>query len=258
MTDQVDIDDDTVRTHATASATKRSARHPSLQWAAASTVGTRRGKNEDRWGERTPVRFAVADGVGSERGGGVAGEAAIEGFLSIRADQGWLHAMQCLDHFVVAQSTAKGVAQAATTLVGLHIDPDSITVVHAGDTRAYLARGDEWTCLTVDHNLGNQRLEQGHDRRHDDGRGSHRALTSYLGDQPLVADIGIATFAQQIGDRILLCTDGVHGQLEADHLAAIVCSQQSDDAVQTLIAESDAAGGRDNATALIVEVQAPC
>jgi len=221
-----------------------------------STTQGRRESNEDRWGASYP-RFVVADGVAHGLGGDFASAQAVAGFLSIRIDSdGWQAALQRLDRLVALRATSHGLPRAATTLVGVEIAGQAMTVSHAGDSRAYLMRQDGTVrCLTTDHSLATLRIEQGRDPNDlSDGLGKPRALTNYLGsDVPLNAGT-TNSLAVETGDRLMLCTDGVHEQLSFDQIRTYMGLSDRQEAVDAITEAADAAGGRDNATALLVEI----
>lgn len=224
-------------------------------FSAASTTQGQRRSNEDRWGANHH-RFVVADGVAHGLGGDFASAQAVAGFLSIQIDSdGWQAALQRLDRLVAMRATAHGLPRAATTLVGVEVADGTVTVTHAGDSRAYLMRNDTLQCLTADHSLASLRREQGRDPEDlSDGLGKPRALTGYLGTEVPLKTGGEATLATTAGDRLLLCTDGVHEQLSFAEIEDHMRLGKRQVVVDSLTAAADAAGGRDNSTALLIEI----
>lgn len=225
------------------------------EWGAHSDIGLVRKRNEDAWGEKGSSAFVVADGMGGTSGGAIASAHAVAGFLAANPLDGWLTAMQSLNASVRQTCAQDGHSSAGTTLVGLLIDHNRCVTINIGDSRIYRLRDGDLELLTVDHNLGNLRREEGRSPEADDGRGRPAALTSYLGSRDDEQRVDIRTISVREGDRILLCSDGVHGQLSTERIAALIqttstCAQ----ATELLTAESAQAGGRDNATALLVEL----
>ena len=79
-------------------------------------------------------------------------------------------------------------------------------------------------------------------------------LTSFIGLEHDVPRIDVIAVPMRVGDRLLLCTDGVYRQLADDQLRAGVVAGSCTDAAEQLVEQADAAGGRDNATAMVLEV----
>ena len=133
-----------------------------------------------------------------------------------------------------------------------------MTLVHLGDSRAYrLTRlgdgGDRLDLLTHDHNVRAELLAAGLDVGDYRERGvALHGLTSFIGLEHEVLRIDVLAVPVRAGDRILLCTDGVHRQLDDDQLRAR-CSAPATarQAAEALVAQADRAGGRDNATAVV-------
>jgi hypothetical protein len=124
-----------------------------------------------------------------------------------------------------------------------------------GDSRTYRLRGDAFEQLTVDHSLvaemvaGGQIAEQEaetHPQRH--------VLTRALGVYPDV-DVDLLTTDPEPGDRYLLCSDGLSGEVTDAQIASILRRlADPDDAARELIAEARHHGGNDNITVVVVDV----
>ena len=195
------------------------------------------------------VVAAVADGVGSGRGSRVAAELAVRGFIEAYAGglaargvkQVATNAVNAINAWVHAQSrTDAALERMATTLSVLILRGRTAHIVHVGDSRIYRLRHDKLDLLTNDHVLN------AFEGRH--------VLTRSLGGQPFCS-IDYGAEALQVGDRFLLCTDGVHGVLKGKALTILL---QADaplaDIARSLTDAALAAGGQDNATALVVDV----
>ncbi len=140
-----------------------------------------------------------------------------------------------------------------TTLTLLHISdgPDpAATIVHEGDSRAYLFRDGRLIQLTQDHSLVEQYIEQGlltpeqalhHPQRH--------ILCRAMGLGPH-AQADVITQPVQEKDLIVLCTDGLTKMVDDEHLTALLRSHPShaEEVCSTLIAAAIDAGGVDNVT----------
>jgi serine/threonine protein phosphatase PrpC len=130
---------------------------------------------------------------------------------------------------------------ALTTLTAVVLRGHSFTLAHVGDTRAWLLREGECTQLTQDHVLPDMRLAG--------------QLTRAIGLEERVR-VDYLQRELQAGDCLVLTSDGVHRPLSRQRLAAVV--QQASDAQSAsaaLVREALAAGGDDNATALVLRVR---
>jgi serine/threonine protein phosphatase PrpC len=216
-----------------------------------------RPRNEDYVGVHvgTPdqlMRFGavavIADGVGGAKGGRVAAELAVRGFIeghlgqnemlgvrhtsarSIEAINRWLHALGRTD------ADLEGLS---CTLTGLVLRGRQAYVTHVGDTRLYRWRDERLVRLTLDHVLG---------------PGMRNVLTRAVGAGESV-QIDYAVETTRVHDRYLLCSDGVHGPLSDRAIGAELAQRRSpQETAQTLVEAALAAGGGDNATALVLDV----
>ena len=194
---------------------------------------------------------AVADGVSSGGLGLEAAQTTVMGLLGdffatpahweptvaldrlVRAQNGWL-----VDH-----NRRRHGAQALTTLTALALQGQTWTLAHVGDTRAWLVRQGP-------QGLELSQLSQDHAFDHPDQRSR---LTRAIGlDDGLRLD-----FLQgevQVGDTFVLTSDGVHGALKPARLAELAVWHSAELAAQALVQAALDAGGRDNASALVLRV----
>ncbi len=199
---------------------------------------------------RRDVVAAIADGIGGARGGRVAAEIAVRGFLDGFCDlpetlevqraaarivdslNGWLHSQARHD----PELTRMGCTFTALVLRGRVAH-----VLHVGDTRIYRLRGDRLVRLTADH-------------VRDDGSGRSHILTRALGVETEVR-LDYASQPVTLHDRFLLCSDGVHGALSDDAIADILRERSAPgDTARALVAAAPEAGSADNCTALVLDV----
>jgi serine/threonine protein phosphatase PrpC len=224
----------------------------------ASETGPRK-RNEDFAGAvfgpelsapRGDVIAAIADGMGGAMGGRVAAEIAVRGFLDgfcdlpetmevrraaaivLDALNGWIHSQGQRD---------PGLKGMGSTFTALVLRGRIAHVLHVGDSRAYRLSRDRLTCLTTDH------VRQ-------EGTGRSHVLLRALGVETEVRlDYTSQPVAQH--DRFLLCSDGVHGYLDADMIAEIMRERvSSQDTARALVAAALRADSTDNCTALVLDV----
>jgi PPM family protein phosphatase len=134
-----------------------------------------------------------------------------------------------------------------------HLDAQ-LCVVHVGDSRAYLYRGDNLHQLTQDHTVtadlvrrGELRPDQvaGHKLRH--------VITNVVGGPDAGVYVEAHALEVQAGDRLLLCSDGLTEMVPHDEIAAALRAEPDPEAAcRNLLAKANDAGGRDNITLLIV------
>jgi protein phosphatase len=235
-----------------------------VEWGAATSPGTRRRVNEDTWGRREDV-FVVADGMGGRGGGALAARTAVDRLLAQvgagAAHPDWRAIIERINVDVIAAAADRGIERVGTTLLAAAIGGPLVTLVHLGDSRAYrltrLADGGRLDLLTHDHNVRAELLAAGLDVRDYRERGvALHGLTSFIGLEHDVLRIDVLAVPVRSGDRILLCTDGVHRQLDDDRLRTLLGAPTTHLAAEALVREADVVGGRDNATAVVVQVGA--
>jgi serine/threonine protein phosphatase PrpC len=224
----------------------------------ASETGPRQ-RNEDFGGavfglELTPPRrdvvTAIADGIGGAKGGRVAAETAVRGFLdgfcdlpeTMEVRRAAATVLNSLNRWIY--SLGKRDAESAgmgCTFTALILRGRVAHIVHVGDTRAYRLRGDRLVCLTTDH-------------VREEGTGRANILNRAMGvETELRLDYAAQPLAQH--DRFMLCSDGVHGVLTPETITGILRERSgSDDSARALVAAALDAGSTDNCTAMVVDV----
>ena len=220
-----------------------------VAWAARSEVGLGRGENQDRWDHQGKERFVLADGMGGHADGGAAAATACATLRDTGTGSWW-------DRVAVANDAvrARAAASAGTTVLVLEVTDGCATVVSVGDSRVYRARAGRLEQLTEDHTLRGELLTAGIDAdRHATVRQT-RGLTSYLGIEPGRLRVDVVAVPVVAGDRFLLCSDGLHDTLAPTALGDALHAGSCADSVERLFAARAAIGGRDDATAVVVDV----
>jgi protein phosphatase len=232
-----------------------------VEWATATSRGLRRRVNEDAWGHRGQV-FVVADGMGGRGGGSLAARTAVDRLLarSVGAPLDWRAVISGVNDDVLRAGAARGNDRLGTTLLAAVIGGPLVTLVHVGDSRAYRLTDtavdhSRLDVLTHDHNVRSELLAAGLDvgEYRDRGVALH-GLTSFIGLEHEILRIDVLAVPVRSGDRLLLCTDGVHRQLDDDQIRRAMASSTCRRAADHLVELSDRAGGRDNATALVLQL----
>ncbi|MCY0991950.1 serine/threonine-protein phosphatase [Nannocystis sp. ILAH1] len=125
-------------------------------------------------------------------------------------------------------------------------------VGQVGDSRVYLARGDDVHQLTEDHTLLNMQVKLGLVSP-EHARGRKSSITRAIGLHDFV-EVDILAFPLQVGDRLLLCSDGLHEYLDSADTLTDLFQLDARDAAPAAVAHANACGGKDNITALFVEL----
>ncbi|MFI5056443.1 MAG: protein phosphatase 2C domain-containing protein, partial [Actinomycetota bacterium] len=145
-----------------------------------------------------------------------------------------------------------------TTLTAVLASPEAIHLAHVGDSRAYLARAGALRQLTRDHTLVDRMVQAGEITRDEAEVHPHRnVLLRALGTEPKVNvdadDIGMLE-----GDRVVLCSDGLTTMVTEDQILAILDATvgKPQDAADRLVRAANRAGGIDNITVIVLDVEA--
>ena len=199
---------------------------------------------------RRDVVAAIADGIGGAKGGRVAAETAVRGFLdgfcdlpeTMEVRRAAARVLNALNGWIYSQGQRDAkLAGMGCTFTALVLRGRVAHVLHVGDTRAYRLGGDRLTSLTIDH------VREG-------GTGRSSILNRALGVETEVRlDYAAQPMARH--DRFVLCSDGVHGILTAETIADILRERSaSEDTARALVAAALRSGSTDNCTALVLDV----
>ena len=235
-------------------------------WRAASAthVGLVREANEDSLYVDDHLAL-VADGMGGHAAGEVASELAISIYqqhvatdLSLTGlAEGLAHANQSILDDARAHPERQGMG---TTLTGVALIPygggHAVAWANIGDSRLYLVRGGHIQQVTDDHSVAEEWVRQGritkaeaavHPRRHQ--------LTRVLG-MDIFTDGDTGLLPAVAGDRLVLCSDGLSNEVSDADIARIVSGESDLDVVcDQLIQQALNAGGRDNISVVVLEIE---
>lgn len=141
-----------------------------------------------------------------------------------------------------------------TTITGMLVLGDHAVTAQVGDSRIYQIRGDEAVQITEDHTLISWQLRQGIITQEEARRSPHKnVITRAVGNREYVqVDTNLVQLAP--GDRYLLCSDGLHGYLRTSEIPGIV-ELGGEYAVEAFIDLANSRGGKDNITAILVEIE---
>jgi PPM family protein phosphatase len=221
--------------------------------------GTRTGPNQDAMGWQESAQFAVvADGMGGYAGGEVASD-LVKATMLDSAGASDLSGAVMNAHARITASAQEHPEYAGmgSTVVAVQIADRICRVVWVGDSRAYLWRRGSLRPLTRDHSVGEvlrdaENLSETQLRNHPL---RHKVIQSLGKDQP-VPSVGETPLRR--GDWILLCSDGLSGELRDHEIAEVLRTRPSlDSAADGLIRGALEKGGSDNITVVLVEYTGP-
>jgi serine/threonine protein phosphatase PrpC len=230
--------------------------------AAGSDIGHRYAANFDvAHLDVSPLLAVVADGMGDSEGSALAGRAAVDGFVEhVRAAGGTagpaeLRAAVAAVQDQVIEIGRGDVGLAGCTLTALLDGIDGLWIVQLGDSRVYRRRGLLLELLTVDHTMAWLGVAHGiYPFDSADARAGRYQLNRYVGHVRKPAP-DILSVVPEPGDVYLLCSDGIADQVPYLKIREILQARPDPEtAVRRLLAEAEAAGGEDNATAVVVMI----
>lgn len=241
----------------------------------ATDIGRRREANEDAFlCDDVLGLWVVADGMGGHAAGEVASREAIDTIhgmvrrgkemlgspLPLTEEKGRAASrmleggVQAATYLLYAMAELdRGMAGMGTTISAMMRFGDHLVVAQVGDSRIYRVRGSEPHQLTEDHTLIAWQLKQGLITA-DEARVSRQrnVITRAVGSRDYV-QVDTSLWEMTVGDSYLLCSDGLHGYLRLEEIPSILAEGGSF-AVNKLIELANGRGGKDNITALVVEV----
>jgi PPM family protein phosphatase len=235
-----------------------------LHFALRSDVGLLREGNEDS-AYAGPRLLAIADGMGGHAAGEVASAVAISAIAPLD-DENLTSSEDMLDALAEAVASARdtlhdmsasdpAVEGMGTTLTALLWSGAQVAVCHIGDSRAYLLRDGDLYQITRDHTLIQSLVDEGRLSPAAAQNHPQRSLIIRALQGSTDADPDLAMHEAFVGDRYLLCSDGLT-DVVADEAVHTVLSTvpDADKAVGALIALAIRNGGPDNITCIVADV----
>ncbi|MDL2216959.1 protein phosphatase 2C domain-containing protein [Desulfovibrio sp. OttesenSCG-928-M14] len=234
----------------------------SLLFEAMTHIGNKRKSNEDRYFVREQadgsLLMAVADGVGGMPGGEKAAELAMsavaaadfgESVTQARLLQLVMNAHASIVRYSDAHPRLEGMG---TTLTAAVVRENAVSWVHVGDSRLYIQHSGTLRQLTTDHRFLSSMVEDGDITAEEAlNHPLRNMLDQCLGCSSIEPEQGSA--ALEPGDRLLLCTDGLYGEVPLESVESILSADIAANQKATqLLAAALNAGGTDNVTFIVV------
>lgn len=235
-----------------------------IAWGASTHKGHVRKINEDNFVAEPPV-FMVADGMGGHDRGEVASGLVAERFRRLadatELDHDTVVEALRLAHRNIRERRDPSGSEMGTTMAAMVLVPGPSSphwlMVNVGDSRVYRLADGRLEQLSVDHSVVQELIEAG--RLTPEGANTHperHVITRAVGvGSDIVADYAVRE--PEAGERYLLCSDGVHGQLTVAEIRdALVDHADPQDAAASLVASVLAGRAPDNLTVVVVDVVA--
>ncbi len=243
-----------------------------LRASAATDVGSVRELNQDAYLEAPEQGlFVVADGMGGHAAGEVASREAIAAMSRV-FDRPAVTAAALADAITLANKAVWDQAAATPAYAGMGCTltalalldethaaevgvPSRLAIANVGDSRTYLLRDGELTQITTDHSWVQEMVRAGEITHQDAEHHPRRStLTRALGIADTV-DVDLVTVDPVLGDRYVLCSDGLWDEVPPEALASVLRRMpDATTAANELVRQANEAGGRDNITVVVVDV----
>ncbi len=236
----------------------------SLRSAARSHTGLVRKNNQDS-GYAGPNFLLIADGMGGHAGGDVASAITVARLAELDHEPSGDDALELLrtsildanDRIcrgVVEQPELAGMGTTVTAL--LRAPGNRFALAHIGDSRGYVLRDGELQMVTHDHTFVQMLVDEGRITADEAETHPQRSVVmKVLGDVGASPDLDLSLREAQVGDRWMLCSDGLTGFAEMSDITRILTEvDDPDDCCRQLIDLALAGGGADNVTVVIGDV----
>lgn len=231
-------------------------------WGAATDTGRVRSVNEDALLAAPPV-FVVSDGMGGHTAGDVAAATVIEEFDGALAPDdgtvvgpGWVRA--CVTR--AGRRIREGSGGGATVVGAAVTEQDGTSywlAFNLGDSRVYRCSDGDLIQVSVDHSYVQELVDAGELRRDEMRRHPQRNVITRAVGLAGDTDLDCWLIPAREHERLMLCSDGVTSELTDDEIRDILTANTDpQEAADALVRAAVAAGGRDNATAVVVDVLA--
>lgn len=233
--------------------------HPVYVSAALTHTGRVRESNQDAFVDRADAGiWAVADGMGGHMEGDVASRMVCEALTAVQParkfdltlDDIQRRASEVNTRLYAAAIRPINPVQSGSTVVAFAVQRTSCAVLWAGDSRAYRLRHDQLAQMTTDHTWAAQ-IAPLYGSADELEEIDHSIMRAVGGEQSLMLDV--RRDRVRLGDRYLLCSDGLTRELSAERIASLLGEGTVQEAAQALIDATLAAGARDNVTVVVVE-----
>ena len=216
------------------------------------------GSAKNSWGEI----YIVADGMGGHKGGEVASQMAVSHITdafkqadkSVKPAEFLEKSIQQANQLVVKKGKEnKELEGMGTTIVCILMTDNIAHIAHVGDSRLYIFRYNEPYFVTKDHSVVQDLLDK--------GLITAKEAENHPNKNRILQGIGVGNVTPSItieklykGDSVLLCSDGLTGEVKENNIYSVIKSNEPVVATERLIARANKNGGSDNITAIVIKV----
>jgi PPM family protein phosphatase len=268
-----------------------------LEFGGASDIGKRRSRNEDHFAifrfrrgvelllanlspDELPLRdscshaLVVADGMGGMNSGDVASRLALQTMLELCSQAtSWVTQLEDFDDQQIEQRVSAYVdrvhatlrrvgrddptkSNMGTTWTSAHLLGRFAVVVHLGDSRCYLCRDGQLEQVTRDDTMAQALADSG--IVPEQASRFRNVLLNCIGAGNERARASVHHFELQVGDRILLCTDGLTNHASDEEIARLLGKESTPQAAcDQLVQMALDRGGKDNVTVVLANIRDP-
>ena len=228
------------------------------EFGAVTHVGLVRDNNEDSYVAAPELGlWLVADGLGGCEGGEVASQVVAEHVAECMRNGMSIEKAIASSHDAVIAASQDGIGKKGmgSTVVAAVLADNAYRIAWVGDSRAYLWHQEHLVQLTRDHSMLQELLDKGVlEQEEAIGNPLGNVLTQCIGQEKSASlEIEVEEGELYRGDRILLCSDGLYGEVGDEEMVSIFAQDVDDQGMaEALVTAALANGGSDNVTVLVV------
>ncbi len=235
-----------------------------LRFAGRSEIGLVRRNNEDS-GYASVDIAVVADGMGGHEAGELASAATVASVvnaakLATQADEVLAHLSDAVitagEYIADVVSANRELTGMGTTMTAVAIRGERMAVAHVGDSRAYLLRDGDFQQITKDHTFVQTLVDAGEITKEQAAVHPRRNLMMRAIDGIHAVDVDLSVREAKVGDRLLLCSDGLCGVVAEEEIRIALSATDLTSSVTELIDSAIAAGAPDNVTVIVADIVA--
>ncbi|GEM00725.1 Stp1/IreP family PP2C-type Ser/Thr phosphatase [Halolactibacillus halophilus] len=229
--------------------------------------------NEDTGGvvcnQDKQTLYVIADGMGGHNAGDVASAMVLQYFQTHWPKERQFTRVDDVERYLIKsiQTVNEQIYQKAkendayrgmgTTVVVVIIIDEMAVVAHVGDSRCYKLAEGQLRQITKDHSLVNALIHAGEITEQEARVHPKKNILTRAVGTDLAIDVDVTMVSCELGDTLLLCTDGLTNKLTDEEIKTIIQSvQKIDDAGKQLIDAANARGGEDNISLVLINEQA--
>lgn len=231
-----------------------------MQYVSRSVPGLVRAHNEDSVLSCPELGlWVVADGMGGHQRGEVASAMVIDCMaLAIQRGDSLEQAVLAANQAIIQAASLDPASQGmGSTVVAVRFVGARYELAWVGDSRAYLLSPEVIRPLSKDHSWVQVMQDAGQlsaaEAKHHPRK---NVITQCLGQPGLELEVGLRQGKLQPGERLLLCSDGLHGELSDSRLLQLGRAGELPAVADELIAAANGAGGKDNISCVLLALEA--